>query len=606
MRSDYNINDTVANQPQITEWDYTKNKVLGLNPNELMKGSNKDAWWICDRGHSYRMRIKSRISYNYTCPMCAGRQAIVGETDLFSTNPELKVDWDYDKNIEFDPDTLMANSKKKVWWHCANGHSWEASIQSRAIHSTGCPQCNVTNMGKERVPLSVTHPHLLAEWDYKKNTALGLSPTSITYGSPKKAWWHCSKGHEWQALISNRARQHRQCPYCTKQLPIVGENDLATTHPELVKEWDFEKNADVKMTELFAGSHKEVWWKCLTCGHSYLARVDYRTLSSVGQYCPLCNNRILVEGENDLVSQCPELLQDWDYEKNNALGLDPSHVYLGDRTRAWWKCHKCGTEWQTEIRGRGYIGASCPQCCAGLPYSFAERAIYYYVHQCFEDALNNYKLEGGRELDVYIPSVQVAIEYDGEAWHGAYQQDRKPVDEWKNAYCQQQGIKLIRVRELNCYTLETPCVIYETVCHNKESLNQVIIKLLKEQFNVTNINVDVVRDEAAIKALSVICKTERSLGHTYPELAKQWHPTKNKELSVDGVSPLSTIKAWWHCPVCKNDYQAEIRNKTLNNQPCPFCKKMFGKPTKCGTYKPHANSRMRRIPLPPQTRSLPK
>lgn len=685
MRSDYNINDAVVNQPQISEWDYTKNMALGLNPNELMKGSNKDAWWVCDKGHSYRMRIKSRISHDYACPMCAGRQAIVGETDLFTTNPELKTEWDFDKNTELDPYALMANSKKKVWWKCAQGHSWETSIQSRAIHSTSCPQCKVTDIGKERVPLSVTHPHLLAEWDYKKNTALGISPTSITYGSAKKAWWKCSKGHEWSALISNRARQHRQCPYCTKQLPIVGENDLLTTHPELAKEWDFEKNINIKMTELFAGSHKEVWWKCLTCGHSYLGRVDYRTVSTVGQYCPLCNNRVLVVGKNDLATKCPELLEEWMYDKNTELGLDPTKILYGDRTHAWWKCKTCGGEWKTEIRARGYVGAGCPycnddrclpgvsdlatvhpdllkefdyeknefsptqiasksdikvwwkcsycgkswstsavsrayglhtgcpQCNMNMKSSFPERAVYYYVHKYFDDAIHSYSIEQRRELDIFVPSLNIAIEYDGEAWHGKAQQvqNRNQVDEWKNEYCLQHGIKLIRIREPKCYALTIPCVIYTVSNRDRTELSVVISKMLHEHFNISNADVNVLRDEPDIVALSSNLLYEKSLYSQYPEIAKRWHPSKNGELTAEMVTTYSNTKVWWQCDVCKNEYQSPVYRQVTAQNPCPFCYKMSYQPWNKGLKgvvrkTTNTSTRVRRLAIPPQTRSLPK
>ena len=44
---------------------------------------------------------------------------------------------------------------------------------------------------------------LMPEWDWEKNNALGLSPTTVTANSHKKAWWNCSNGHEWQAVISS-------------------------------------------------------------------------------------------------------------------------------------------------------------------------------------------------------------------------------------------------------------------------------------------------------------------------------------------------------------------------------------------------------------------
>ena len=49
---------------------------------------------------------------------------------------------------------------------------------------------------------------LMAEWDWEKNDELKLYPQTLTLGSGKKAWWKCSKGHEYQAMIYDRNNGH--------------------------------------------------------------------------------------------------------------------------------------------------------------------------------------------------------------------------------------------------------------------------------------------------------------------------------------------------------------------------------------------------------------
>ena len=46
---------------------------------------------------------------------------------------------------------------------------------------------------------------LMAEWDWEKNKVLGFEPNEVTFGSIKKIWWICDKGHEWQATPNNRS-----------------------------------------------------------------------------------------------------------------------------------------------------------------------------------------------------------------------------------------------------------------------------------------------------------------------------------------------------------------------------------------------------------------
>ena len=55
-------------------------------------------WWICDKGHEWEATIHSR-NQGKGCPYCSGRQSIIGENDVFTTNPELKNEWNYKKNI---------------------------------------------------------------------------------------------------------------------------------------------------------------------------------------------------------------------------------------------------------------------------------------------------------------------------------------------------------------------------------------------------------------------------------------------------------------------------------------------------------------------------
>ena len=59
--------------------------------------------------------------------------------------------------------------------------------------------------------------------------------------SHKKVWWKCSKGHSYEAIVSNRTRVGSGCPYCSNKKAGYG-NDLKSKNPTLVKEWDYKKN----------------------------------------------------------------------------------------------------------------------------------------------------------------------------------------------------------------------------------------------------------------------------------------------------------------------------------------------------------------------------
>ena len=123
---------------------------------------------------------------------------IKGETDLATVNPRLASEWDYETNGDLTPADVTAGSQKKVGWICTKGHRWTAAIVNRT-NGGGCPYC----AGRKEKGLVSTNPKLAAEWDYEANG--NLKPTDVTVGSNKKVGWVCSKGHKWNAVISNRS-----------------------------------------------------------------------------------------------------------------------------------------------------------------------------------------------------------------------------------------------------------------------------------------------------------------------------------------------------------------------------------------------------------------
>jgi hypothetical protein len=126
---------------------------------------------------------------------------------------------------------------------------------------------------------------------------------------------------------------------------LVGYNDFATTHPEIAKQWNFEKNGELKPTDVFSTSVRKVWWKC-EHGHEWTATINSRT-HGVG--CPICSRRKVLVGYNDLLTTHPEIAKEWNYEKNGEL--KPTDVMYGSYRKVWWINEEKG-EWLASIYGR--------------------------------------------------------------------------------------------------------------------------------------------------------------------------------------------------------------------------------------------------------------
>ena len=185
-------------------------------------------------------------------------------SNLLKDNKELMKEYNYIKNKEVDLNSITLGMDKKIWWICNKGHEWDDSPGHRLM-GRKCPICSNYRVLKGYNDLATTNPELAKEWNYEKNYP--LTPDQVVAGSSKKVWWICKNGHEWEAAISSRSKGHG-CPYCNNLKPLAGYNDLATVNPQLAKEWNYERNGDLKPSNVLPGSQKMVWWKCQN-GHEW-------------------------------------------------------------------------------------------------------------------------------------------------------------------------------------------------------------------------------------------------------------------------------------------------------------------------------------------------
>ena len=277
-----------------------------------------------------------------------GYASIATEDSLLSNYPLIAKQWDYEKNGKLKPEMFSPGSGAKVWWKCENGHSWRAEIGSRVDGRGCCPYCR-HKLASDTYNLKVIHPDLMEEWDYNKNELL---PEHFLPQSTKKVWWLCSKGHSYLMPINHRTKDKCNCPYCSGKR-INSENCLESLFPELVKEWDYEKNMTLRPSEIGKGYSKKVWWLCPK-GHSYQMTVHART--SQGQGCIFCAGKAFDE-TNSFAGKHPELLEEWDYSKNT---IDPNKVGTGSGKKAWWICPN-GHSFEAIISNRAK-GSRCPYC----------------------------------------------------------------------------------------------------------------------------------------------------------------------------------------------------------------------------------------------------
>jgi len=267
------------------EWHFEKNGNLKLS--DFSESSAKKVWWQCqkDKAHIWEARIFSRRK-GARCPFCTGKK-FLREDSVGSKYPHLLNDWNYEKN-SLDPYATSPKSGKKVWWKCNQGHEWQTMIRHRTEGrrdktGTGCPYCSNQRASLDNSLINKCL-NLLKEWDYIENN--GINPADVVYTSRKKVWWKCKRAydHKWKCSVYNRTVLKTGCPCCLGK-KVVNSNCLMTTHPDVIKEWNYDKN-NITPSQVTYASNKKVWWKCSE-GHEWQTKIYARTR---GDSCPLCRS----------------------------------------------------------------------------------------------------------------------------------------------------------------------------------------------------------------------------------------------------------------------------------------------------------------------------
>ena len=203
-------NDLCSTDPALAaEWHPTRNGTL--RPTDVTRGSGKRVWWRCEKGHAWQAAVSARAK-GTGCPVCTGKRVAAGENDFATLFPDLASEWAAE-NGSLRPDQVRPYSNKKVWWRCAFGHLWQASVNGRVSRYSGCPYCTNRRVLPGFNDLAARFPAVAAQWHPTMNG--DLTPDRVLSGSNQKAWWLCPAGHVWQAAIASRTgRKKHGCPVC--------------------------------------------------------------------------------------------------------------------------------------------------------------------------------------------------------------------------------------------------------------------------------------------------------------------------------------------------------------------------------------------------------
>ena len=317
-------------------------------PSQFTFGSSFKPWWLCNCGHVFKTSIAHRAIDGTGCPKCNGK--IASEENNAANSPLLVAQFNEEKNEGIKLSKLLPHSHKKLWWKCEKGHEWRASVSKRT-NGNGCPYCSGKKACYDNTLLA-KYPIIAHEWH--PNLNMPLQPNEVTAGSTKIVWWKCKHGHEWKTSVARRTKKKSTCPKCNEKV-FQTQRSLLAKFPEIASEVSANQNPELNLSTLSAYSHQKIWWRCQV-GHEWESSVANRTRKKTG--CPYCSGH-LATPENCLEALFPELLLEWDFEKNKEL--EPSKLKPGSSKVVWWKC-KDGHNYQKRIEFRTRGASGCPVC----------------------------------------------------------------------------------------------------------------------------------------------------------------------------------------------------------------------------------------------------
>jgi hypothetical protein len=195
----------------LKQCNLAENNTIELS--HISYASHKTIWWQCEKGHKWQSAVCDRLIKDTGCPYCTNKKVLAGFNDLATSNPEIVPEWHPQKNGALTPEQVISGSDRIVWWQCALGHEWRASIENRVKKKQCCPYCSGRKAWPGFNDLATLHPKLMKEWHPTLNT--DIDPRHIRPASAKRVWWQCSEGHVWNAYVFNRTSKAKSgCPFC--------------------------------------------------------------------------------------------------------------------------------------------------------------------------------------------------------------------------------------------------------------------------------------------------------------------------------------------------------------------------------------------------------
>lgn len=417
---------------------------------EINKGSRKKIWWVCDCG-----KEKLIILHD----VCSGHVKSCGKCNEILAKELIKMR--FGKLRAKEARNVTPGSHEKIRCVCDCGKEADVIIKNLLSgSSTSCGRCNDIYIDKHQ--------------KFGKLTI--VNPQVISPGSHKKIGWKCDCGKT--AFLE----------ICF----VLNGNQISCGKCNLITAEEFSKmkfgKLKAKLPEnIYKYSHKIIPWLC-DCGGEILAIIEHVFMGNITtcKYCNLISSDVMKQkkfgrlkietardilpgsGEkigwlcdcgrrtdaiiSDVISgktkscfNCKMIIHDWFILNKYKLkslkcpvtidefptgGIIPLETIENASKKFKAICPICKSEYHpnlSHIRG----GTSLTCGCSTNQISFAQKEITKFIESHGIKVINEYRVNNFK-YDIFIPSHNLLIEYQGLKWHSLPDSKRKDFNKHKN------------------------------------------------------------------------------------------------------------------------------------------------------------------------------
>lgn len=405
------------------KYDYSKTVYVNKRTNVII---------TCPIHGDFLQNPYNHISQKQGCPECGKEYAREYNRQTKSNTLEgfleeaKKIHGD---TLDFSLITHYENNKQKIEVICKRCGRHFTTTPNSILNGHGCTHCNKKKFyrGKEL--------KVLLESAFGLQYSYNLIDNNKEYDKDDAITLVCKKHGEFTKKVK-WLLQGWGCPECSKEKLVKTKT----------KSWE---SAEVEIRQLcgnaltyykdsYVGANKPMMFKCNTCGCKF-----ERTLNTLRYYhtCPRCTKQQISQERTktteEFIEQAKKIYGDaYDYSETE---------YVASDKKVRVKCNECGRYFEVEANSH-LQGHGCPYHYTQKS-KLEEELLEFIKTLTNEEIIENYRgIKEIKELDVYVPSLNLAFELNGLYWHNELNKSKNYHLE-KTIACEKAGIHLMHIFE---------------------------------------------------------------------------------------------------------------------------------------------------------------